>query len=96
MSGSLWLQRSTWRWPQPVEYYTKRKYDDHEVVCYNSNVTHEGCVWRAENSVASTLPVFALQLCLIILFSRLLILAFKRMRQPPIVAEILVSFNFMF
>ncbi|XP_022153450.1 cation/H(+) antiporter 15-like [Momordica charantia] len=79
------------QWPQPVEYYTKHRYDDHSVVCYNSNITHEGSLWRAENPVASTLPVFALQLCLIIFFSRVLIFILKPLRQPPIVAEILAG-----
>ncbi|KAA0034892.1 cation/H(+) antiporter 15-like [Cucumis melo var. makuwa] len=79
------------QWPQPVEYLEKRKYEDHKVVCYNTNITHEGSLWRAENPVASTLPVFALQLCLIIFFSRVLIFALKPLRQPPIVAEILAG-----
>lgn len=78
-------------WPQPVQYYTKRSYDDHAVVCYNSNVTHQGSLWRAENPVASTLPVFSLQLCLIIFLSRVLIFMLKPLRQPPIVAEILAG-----
>lgn len=82
------------QWPKAVEYFEKRKYEDHRVVCYNTNVTHEGSLWRAENPVASTLPVFALQLCLIIFFSRVLIFVFKPLRQPPIVAEILVSFDY--
>ncbi|XP_038881334.1 cation/H(+) antiporter 15-like [Benincasa hispida] len=79
------------QWPRPVEYFEKRKYEDHRVVCYNANITHEGSLWRAENPVASTLPVFALQLCLIIFLSRVLIFALKPLRQPPIVAEILAG-----
>jgi hypothetical protein len=64
---------------------------DKFVVCYKKNITGSKGVWRAENALVTTLPQFVLQLFLIILITRIVSLLLKPLRQPRIMAEILVS-----
>lgn len=60
-------------------------------ICYTKNLTRSNGLWRAENPLATSLPLFVLQLSLIILIIRIVMLILKPLRQPRIVAEILVS-----
>lgn len=60
-------------------------------VCYKKNITASKGLWRAENALVTSLPQFIFQLFLIILIIRIVTLILKPLRQPRIVAEILVS-----
>jgi hypothetical protein len=60
-------------------------------VCYRKNITGSRGLWRAENALVNSLPQFVLQLFLIILIIRIIAFVLKPLRQPRIVAEILVS-----
>ncbi len=72
------------------EWIVTNRIDKFEV-CYKKNITGSKGVWRAENALVTTLPQFVLQLFLIILITRIVSLLLKPLRQPRIMAEILVS-----
>lgn len=59
--------------------------------CYSLNVVVDNGVWQELNPLAQSLPLFLLQLIIITAFTRLVILLLKPLRQPLIVAEILVN-----
>jgi hypothetical protein len=63
--------------------------DSYEV-CYKRNITRSKGLWRAESPLVTSLPIFVLQLLCIILTIRIITLLLKPLRQPRIVAEILV------
>jgi hypothetical protein len=71
------------------EWIVIEKIDKFEA-CYKKNITGSRGLWRAENALISTLPQFILQLFLIILIIRIVALLLKPLRQPRIMAEILV------
>lgn len=60
-------------------------------VCYNKTITHVTGVWKAENALLSTVPLFFTQLGLIMLICHFLKLLLTPLHQPRIVAYIIVS-----
>lgn len=66
------------------------------VICYNKTVEHEEGIWQIENATNHCLPVFDLQLSIILSISLLLVFAFKSFRLPRISAQMLVSIFFFF
>lgn len=59
-------------------------------VCFRKNITQRS-LWRGENIMIASLPTFVLQLFCIILIIHIITFVLKPLRQPRIVAEILVS-----
>jgi hypothetical protein len=64
---------------------------DNLTVCYKKNLTNSSGLWRVENSLTYSLPVFVLQLTFIIMIISIIKAVLKPLRQPPIVGEIFVS-----
>ena len=60
-------------------------------MCYVINIVNSQGIWRAENPLVKSLPVFILQVAITLLTFRLLLLILKPLRQPRFIAEILVS-----
>ncbi|KAF5464271.1 hypothetical protein F2P56_014360, partial [Juglans regia] len=57
--------------------------------CYNKSIIQSNGLWRAENALTSSLPIFVAQLAFIILINRIAVLLLKPLGQPRITAEIL-------
>lgn len=60
-------------------------------VCYNMTVFMRGDFWHAETPTNRSLPSLNSQLVIVMLVTRILMVAFKPLHQPRIVADILVS-----
>lgn len=60
-------------------------------VCYNKTITHVTGMWKAENPLLSTLPLFFTQLGLIMFICHFLKLLLAPLHQPRIVAYTIVS-----
>jgi hypothetical protein len=52
-------------------------------------------VWQGDNPVHFALPLLSLQIALVLIITRLLAFLFKPMRQPRVIAEIVVSLFFL-
>lgn len=63
-----------------------------DVVCYSPMMITTNGVWQGENPLDFALPLFILQLTLVVILTRILVLILKPFRQPRVIAEILVSF----
>lgn len=59
-------------------------------ICYNDTRPLTDNYWQSVNPVVKFVPTFMLQFTIIILFSRVLMLFLRPLRQPRFVAEILV------
>lgn len=59
-------------------------------VCFFENRTHAVTDWQAANPLMKGLPNFMLQLTVIIMFTRVLMIILKPIRQPRFVCEVLV------
>lgn len=62
---------------------------DDAIVCYRPSMITPFSVWRGDNPLNYTLPLFVVQLILLIAATRLFVLILKPFRQPRVVAEIL-------
>lgn len=52
--------------------------------------TSEGA-WQGDNPLHFALPLLILQICIVVVVTRLLAFALKPLRQPRVIAEIIVS-----
>ncbi|EPS59039.1 hypothetical protein M569_15772, partial [Genlisea aurea] len=59
------------------------------IVCYAPTMVTTRGVWQGDNPLDYSLPLFLLQLMLVILITRALVFAMKPLRQPRVVSEIL-------
>lgn len=50
-------------------------------------------IWQGDNPLNYSLPLFILQLTLVVVTTRMLVFILKPLRQPRVIAEILVSFS---
>lgn len=71
-------------------YFLKSDTKDSVQLCYVRKVSPYG-LWRAENPLMQALPVLVTRMIITMFFTHLLVLMFKRLHQPRIVPEILVS-----
>ncbi|KAI3987632.1 hypothetical protein MKX01_007098 [Papaver californicum] len=60
-----------------------------EVVCYSPMLITTNGVWQGDDPLDYSLPLFILQLTLIVTTTRLLVFILKPFRQPRVIAEIL-------
>ncbi|PHT45558.1 Cation/H(+) antiporter 15 [Capsicum baccatum] len=60
-----------------------------DVVCYSPMMITTNGVWQGENPLDFALPLFILQLTLVVILTRILVLILKPFRQPRVIAEIL-------
>ncbi|KAJ7955814.1 cation/H(+) antiporter 15-like [Quillaja saponaria] len=56
-------------------------------VCFNKTTIPNHGIWQAENALANSVPIFVLQLVIVLTFHRICLIIFKLLRQPRIVAE---------
>lgn len=61
------------------------------IVCYAPMMITTNGIWQGDNPLDYSLPLFILQLTLVVVITRLLVYVLKPIRQPRVIAEILVS-----
>ncbi|XP_010273236.2 PREDICTED: cation/H(+) antiporter 15-like [Nelumbo nucifera] len=59
------------------------------IVCYSPTMITAGGIWEGDNPLDYSLPLFTLQLGLIVIITRILVFILKPFRQPRVVSEIL-------
>ncbi|KAK9713264.1 hypothetical protein RND81_06G015800 [Saponaria officinalis] len=59
------------------------------IVCYAPTMITTNGVWKGDNPLDYSLPLFILQLTLVVITTRVLVYALKPLRQPNVIAEIL-------
>ncbi|KAF6156306.1 hypothetical protein GIB67_009603 [Kingdonia uniflora] len=60
-----------------------------EMVCFASSMKSTNGVWQGDDPFEYSLPLFILQLMLIVVITRILIFLLKPLRQPKVISEIL-------
>lgn len=63
---------------------------DSSIVCYAPTMITTNGIWQGDNPLDYSLPLFILQLTLVVVTTRLLVLIFKPFRLPRVIAEIMV------
>lgn len=66
------------------------------IVCYAPTMITTNGVWQGDNPLDYSLPLFILQLTMVVVMTRILVFLFKPFRQPRVISEIMVcssSFN---
>lgn len=66
------------------------KTDDY-IVCYAPTMITTNGVWQGDNPLDYSLPLFILQLTLVVIATRIFVFILKPFRQPRVIAEVLVS-----
>lgn len=61
------------------------------IVCYAPTMITTNGIWQGDNPLDYSLPLFILQLTMIVLMTRILVFVLKPFRQPRVISEILVS-----
>ncbi|KAL0395303.1 UNVERIFIED_CONTAM: Cation/H(+) antiporter 15 [Sesamum latifolium] len=59
------------------------------IVCYAPTMITTNGIWQGDNPLDYSLPLFILQLTLVVLTTRILVFALKPLRQPRVISEIL-------
>ncbi|XWS41307.1 hypothetical protein CRYUN_Cryun17cG0070300 [Craigia yunnanensis] len=62
---------------------------DDTVVCYAPTMITTNGVWQGDNPLDYSLPLFILQLTMVVVTTRMLVFVLKPLRQPRVVSEIL-------
>ncbi|XP_050204923.1 cation/H(+) antiporter 15 [Mercurialis annua] len=62
---------------------------DDTIVCYAPTMITTNGVWQGDNPLDYSLPLFILQLTLVVVTTRLLVFVLKPFRQPRVISEIL-------
>lgn len=60
------------------------------LVCYAPTMITTNGIWQGDNPLDYSLPLFILQLTLIVVTTRALVFLLRPFRQPRVIAEILV------
>ncbi|KAL6013181.1 Cation/H(+) antiporter 15 [Asimina triloba] len=76
---------------EPGVHYAQNVTEMNEVVCYTPSMMLSNGVWSGESPMAFTIPVFVVQLTIIIVTSRILVFVLRPLRQPRVVSEILTG-----
>ncbi|CAN0914394.1 Cation/H(+) antiporter 15 [Linum grandiflorum] len=63
--------------------------DGASIVCYAPTMITTNGVWQGDNPLDYSLPLFILQLTLVVVTTRLLVIVLKPFRQPRVISEIL-------
>ena len=63
---------------------------DDLIVCYSPTMITTNGIWQGDNPLDYSLPLFILQLTLVVVITRLLVFLLKPLRQPRVISEILV------
>ncbi|KAL0329583.1 UNVERIFIED_CONTAM: Cation/H(+) antiporter 15 [Sesamum radiatum] len=59
------------------------------IVCYAPTMITTNGIWQGDNPLDYSLPLFILQLTLVVVTTRILVFALKPLRQPRVISEIL-------
>ncbi|KAH6757535.1 cation/hydrogen exchanger 15 [Perilla frutescens var. hirtella] len=59
------------------------------IVCYAPTMITTNGIWQGDNPLDYSLPLFILQLTLVVVMTRILVFALKPLRQPRVISEIL-------
>jgi hypothetical protein len=62
------------------------------IVCYAPTMITTNGIWQGDNPLDYSLPLFILQLTLVVVTTRALVFLLKPFRQPRVISEILVRF----
>lgn len=62
------------------------------IICYAPLMITTHGIWQGDNPLDYSLPLFLLQLILVVVTTRVLVFLLKPFRQPRVISEILVSF----
>ncbi|KAH7833856.1 hypothetical protein Vadar_010480 [Vaccinium darrowii] len=62
---------------------------DSTVVCYAPTLITTNGIWQGDNPLNYSLPLFILQLTLVVVTTRILVFILKPLRQPRVISEIL-------
>lgn len=63
---------------------------DGSIVCYAPTMITTNGIWQGDNPLDYSLPLFILQLTMVVVTTRILVLILKPFRQPRVISEILV------
>ncbi|KAJ0097095.1 hypothetical protein Patl1_27971 [Pistacia atlantica] len=61
---------------------------DETIVCYAPNMITTNGVWQGDNPLDYSLPLFILQLSMVVVTTRILVFILKPFRQPRVISEI--------
>ncbi|XP_058196119.1 cation/H(+) antiporter 15-like isoform X2 [Rhododendron vialii] len=70
------------------------EYLNRTVPCYAGMIYNDNGMWKGTNPLVNTLPLFIIQLTIVILVTRLFLLVFEPLQQPRFIAEVIVGFMF--
>ncbi|GAB4848247.1 Cation/H(+) antiporter 15 [Ancistrocladus abbreviatus] len=62
---------------------------ENTIVCYAPTMITTNGIWQGDNPLEYSLPLFILQLTLVVVTTRVLVFILKPLRQPRVIAEIL-------
>lgn len=65
------------------------------IICYAPTMITTNGIWQGDNPLDYSLPLFILQLILVIITTRSLVYILKPLRQPRVVSEILVRLSLL-
>lgn len=65
------------------------------IVCYKPTMITTAGIWDGEDPLKFSLPLFVLQLTVVVVTSRLLAFLLRSLRQPRVVAEIVVRMLYL-
>jgi hypothetical protein len=68
---------------------------DMTIICYTPTMTTTNGVWQGDNPLDYSIPLFVLQITLIVLATRFFVFILKPFHQPRVIAEIMVT-SFVF
>lgn len=68
---------------------------DAYIVCYAPTMITTDGIWQGDNPLDYSLPLFILQLTLVVAATHMFVFILRPFRQPRVIAEILVS-SFLF
>ncbi|PON64367.1 DNA-directed DNA polymerase [Parasponia andersonii] len=68
---------------------TSANKSDDTIVCYAPTMITTNGVWQGDNPLDYSLPLFILQLTMVVVTTRVLVFLFKPFRQPRVISEIM-------
>ncbi|KAI8530084.1 hypothetical protein RHMOL_Rhmol11G0027800 [Rhododendron molle] len=72
-----------------MDQVTVANKSDSSVVCYAPTMITTNGIWQGDNPLNYSLPLFILQLTLVVVTTRMLVFILKPLRQPRVIAEII-------
>lgn len=66
---------------------------DASIVCYVPTMITTNGIWQGDNPLDYSLPLFILQLTMVVVTTRILVIILKPFRQPRVISEIMVHIH---